>query len=42
MCSKEGSEVVRSEVEGGEPTSSEDLEGWERLSEEEVELCWPK
>ena len=36
MCSNEGSEAARCEVEGGEPTSSEVLEEWERLSEEEV------
>jgi len=40
MFSNEGSEAVRCDVLGGEPTSSELLDEWERLSEEEVELGW--
>lgn len=40
MFSNEGSEVVRCDVLGGEPTSSELLDECERLSEEEVDEGW--
>jgi len=40
MFSNEGSEAVRCEGFGGEPTSSEVLDECERLSEEELEAGW--